>query len=230
MASLGSATRHDGRPGAQPGAGADVTISRRMVPAIHREACTGHTGMTARAGYPRPYACDRYGRDPFMTGNGRQDNPDAAAVPDLHPGQAPGLHGRLCHNRGSTGRARREHPGPGPRSSPGSRPGRPRTRRPRATPGREEHQPGIIRRPCRRPRQMTRAGQVTAEAAAAIQVAGAQQAGCSERPRHHSSITLSDAEGRGERARCRRSGRLRGEIGEAGGLHRLVDLACGCSA
>ena len=151
---------------------------------------------------------DRYGRDPFMTGSDRQDNPGAAAVLDLHPGQAPGLHGRLCHNRGSTGRARREHPGPGPRSSPGSRPGRPRTRRPRANPwpGRaqaRDHPAGLSATPAD-----DQAGHVTAEAVAAIQVAGVQQAGCSERPRHHSSVTLSDTGGLRTRAVAPNGARL----------------------
>jgi len=44
---------------------------------------------------------DGYGRDPFMIGHGRQDNPDAAGILDLHLGQTPGLRGWLTHNRGS---------------------------------------------------------------------------------------------------------------------------------
>lgn len=42
------------------------------------------------------------------------------------------------------------------------------------------------------------------------------------------AVALSDTGGQGERAEP--PARLRGETGEAGGLHRLVDLACGCSA
>jgi len=96
------------------------------------------------------------------------------------------------------GRARREHPGPGSRSSPNSRPGRPRARRPRATPGRGRTPAGIVRR-AELPAD-GQAGQVTVKAAATVQVTGAQQAGCSERPRHHSGITSSDA-GRLKRTR-----------------------------
>ena len=52
------------------------------------------------------------------------------------------------------------------------------------------------------------AQQVTVEAAAAVQVAGgAAGSGCSERPRHHSSITLSDTGGLARTAHSRRSGR-----------------------
>jgi len=101
---------------------------------------------------------DGYGRDPFMIGNGRQDNPEAAGVLDLHLGQTPGLRGWLSHNRGS---------GSG-------QPGVPGVNTPdldsdhHQTPGRagrvpgdleqplaeEEHQPGIVpagRTPGRRP-------------------------------------------------------------------------------
>jgi hypothetical protein len=102
MASLGSVTRYDGRPGAQPGAGADVTILRRMVPAIDRDACTGARWDNRMGRLSAPLRTrDGYGRDPFMIGNGRQDNPDAAGVLDLHLGQTPGLRGWLSHNRGS---------------------------------------------------------------------------------------------------------------------------------
>ena len=81
------------------------------------------------------------------------------------------------------GHARREHRGPGSRSSPRTRAGRPRARRPRAPLAGEEHQPGIIRRA-----ELPADGQaqlITVEAAAAVQ--GAAGSGCSERPRHHSN-------------------------------------------
>jgi hypothetical protein len=45
------------------------------------------------------------------------------------------------------GRARREYPGPGSRSSPSARAGRPRARRPRAALDRGRTPPGIVRRP-----------------------------------------------------------------------------------
>jgi hypothetical protein len=40
-----------------------------------------------------------YDRDPFMIGNGGQDDPDAAGILDLRLGQTPGLRGWLSHNR-----------------------------------------------------------------------------------------------------------------------------------
>jgi hypothetical protein len=106
-----------------------------------------------------------------------QDDPDAVGVLDLHLGQAPGLRYWLPHNRDSG----RGQPGvlgvniadldPDHHRAPG-RAGR--------LPGdleqslaEEEHQPGIVRRPeLPVDRQ---AQQVTVEAAAAVQVARAQQ-------------------------------------------------------
>lgn len=113
-----------------------------------------------------------------MTGrNLDQDDPDAVGVLDLHLGQAPGLRYWLPHNRDS-GRGQPDVLGvniadldPDHHRAPG-RAGR--------LPGdleqslaEEEHQPGIVRRPeLPVDRQ---AQQVTVEAAAAVQVAGAQQ-------------------------------------------------------
>ena len=113
-----------------------------------------------------------------MTGrNLDQDDPDAVGVLDLHLGQAPGLRFWLPHNRDSG----RGQPGvlgvniadldPDQHRAAG-RAGR--------LPGdleqsltEEEHQPGIVRR-AELPVD-GQAQQVTVEAAAAVQVAGAQQ-------------------------------------------------------
>jgi hypothetical protein len=110
-------------------------------------------------------------------GNLDQDDPDAVGILDPHLGQAPGLRDRLPHDRDSG----RGQPGvlgvniadldPDDHRAPG-RPGR--------APGdleqplaEEEHQPGIVRR-AELPVD-GQAQQVTVEAAAAVQVAGAQQ-------------------------------------------------------
>jgi hypothetical protein len=106
-----------------------------------------------------------------------QDDPDAVGVLDPHLDQAPGLRSRLPDNRDSS----RSQPGmlgvdipdldPDQHRAPG-RAGR--------VPGdleqplaEEEHQSGIIRR-AELP-AYAQAEQVTVEAAAAVQVAGAQQ-------------------------------------------------------
>jgi hypothetical protein len=110
------------------------------------------------------------------------------------------------------GRARRECRGPGSRSSPTVRAGRLRARRPQAAPARGRtpawDRP-VARTPGRRP---SRAGHGRS-AGCGPGRRGAAGSGCSERPRHHSTITLSDIGGRGERARSRRSGRFgRGDV------------------
>jgi len=104
-----------------------------------------------------------------------QDDPDAVGVLDPHLGQAPGLRSRLPHNRDS-GRGQPgvlgvnipdldpdHHRAPGP---PGAVPGD--LEQPLAE---EEHQPGIVRRA--KLAVDGQAEQVTVEAAAAVQVAGA---------------------------------------------------------
>ena len=92
------------------------------------------------------------------------------------------------------GHARRERPGPGSRSSPSARAGRLRARRPRAAPGRGRTPPRDLtvgrtlgRRPG--PAGHGRSGGYGSDRW------GAAGSGCSERPRHYSSITLSDAGG-----------------------------------
>jgi len=117
---------------------------------------------------------DGHGHDPFMIGNGRPDNPDAAGVLGLHFGQAPGLRGWLSRNRGSGG----GQPGVPGLSTPDLDPDH------HQTPGRAgrapgdleqplaeaEHQPEIVRR-AELPAD-GQAQQVTVEAAAAVQVTG----------------------------------------------------------
>ncbi len=49
---------------------------------------------------------DGDGRDPFMIGNGRQDNPDAAGVLDLHLGQTPAFRGWLTTTGGPAAASR----------------------------------------------------------------------------------------------------------------------------
>jgi hypothetical protein len=78
-----------------------------MVPAIHRDACTRARWDNRMGRLSAPLRTrDGYGRDPFMIGNGRQNNPDAAGVLDLHLGQPPGLYGWLSHNRGPAAASR----------------------------------------------------------------------------------------------------------------------------
>ena len=98
--------------------------------------------------------------------------------------------------------ARRGHPVPGSRSSPSARTGRLSARRPRATPGRgrrpsRDRPEG--RTPGRRPGPGCR-GRSGGCGPGRLAAAGS---GCSESPRHYSSITLSDAGTRGERAQSR---------------------------
>ena len=98
-----------------------------------------------------------------------------------------------------TGRARRECRGPGSRSSPTVRAGRPRARRPRVAPARGRtpaRDRPVARTPGRRP---SRAGHGRSAGCGPGRW-GAAGSGCSERPRHHSTITLSDI-GAGENAR-----------------------------
>jgi hypothetical protein len=89
------------------------------------------------------------------------------------------------------GRARREHRGPGSRSSPRTRAGRPRARRPRAAPGRgrtpaRDHPAGRTPGIWPGPAGHGRSG------GCGPGRWGAAGSGCSERPCHHSNITLSD--------------------------------------
>src|SRR5437762_9532029 len=57
VASLGSVTCYDGRPSARPGAGAEVTILRRMVPAMHWGPASGtlDSVTASRQLAPPPY-------------------------------------------------------------------------------------------------------------------------------------------------------------------------------
>jgi len=110
-------------------------------------------------------------------GNLDQDDPDAVRVLYPHLDQAPGLRGRLPHDQD----AGRGQPGvlgvniadldPDHHRGPGSAGRAPRDlEQPLAE---EEHQPGIVRR-AELPVD-GQAEQVTVEAAAAVQVAGAQE-------------------------------------------------------
>jgi len=142
-----------------------------------------------------------------VSGNLDQDDPDAVGVLDVHLGQAPRLGCGLPYDR-DPGRGQ---PGvlgvhiadldPDHHRAPG---------RPGGVPGdleeplaEEEHQPGIVRR-AELPVD-GQAEQVTVEAAAAVQVAGAQQDPAAQNV--HATIPASrwgtrEAE---ENARCRRS-------------------------
>ena len=104
------------------------------------------------------------------------------------------------------GRARRECRGPGSRSSPTARAGRPRARRPQVAPARGRT-PARDRPVARTPgRWPGRAGHGRSAGCGPGRWA-APGSGCSARPRHHSTITLSDTGSRGERAQCRRYAR-----------------------
>ena len=148
-----------------------------VVPAVTPIA--GHDGEGDRL-EPRP---GRSGcrRGPRSTSRSSPRAPQRApSQPELWPRPA--------------GRARREHPGPGSRSSPSARAGGARARRPRATPGRGRT-PARDRPAGRTPgRWPGRAGHGRSGGCGPGRW-GAAGSGCSERPCHHSSITLSDPGG-----------------------------------
>jgi hypothetical protein len=117
--------------------------------------------------------------------------------------------GRGCDMATSAGLIRRRsatvteywHP-TGSRSSPNCRAGRPRARRPRVAPARGRT-PARDRPAARTPgRRPGRAGHGRSGGCGQVR-RGAAGSGCSERPRHYSSITLSDTGSRGECAQCR---------------------------
>jgi hypothetical protein len=146
----------------------------------------GHAGRRSRV------TADR------VTGrNLGQDDPDAVGVLDVHLDQAPGFRSWLPHNRdsvrGQPGMLAMNiadldpdhHRGPGPAACPAT------SSCPWSGKNTSPGSSGRAELPANRQAQ-----QVTVEAAAAVQVAeGAAGSGCSERPRHHSSITLSDTGG-----------------------------------
>ena len=98
------------------------------------------------------------------------------------------------------GHARREHPGPGSRSPPSARAARPRARRPRAALGRGRT-PAPDRPAGRTPGRWPGPAGHGRSGGCGPGRGGAARSGCSERPRNHSSITLSDAGGNKENAR-----------------------------
>jgi hypothetical protein len=92
------------------------------------------------------------------------------------------------------GHSRRGHPVPGSRSSPSARQDRPRARRPQGIPGRGRTPPRDHlgdRTPGRRPGP----GRRGRSEGCGPGRRGAGGSGCSKRPHHHSSITMSDAGG-----------------------------------
>jgi hypothetical protein len=88
----------------------------------------------------------------------------------------------------------------------------------------EEHQPGIVRRPELPGIRPGRAGHGRSGDCGPGR-RGAPGSGCSERQRHHSSITLSDTGSRGERAQCRRYGAIAGRQAGRRNSTRVVDLS-----
>jgi len=117
----------------------------------------------------------------------RSTSRSSPRVPQLAPSE-PELRPRPA------GRAQREHRVPGSRSSTSARAGRPRARRPRATPGRGRTPPRD--RPAgRTPGRWPGPAGHGRSGGCGPGRWGAGGSGCLERPRHYSSTTLSDPGG-----------------------------------
>ena len=150
---------------------------RFAVPAITPIA--GHGGEGDRQ-EPRP------GRSGCRQGP-RSTSRSSPRTPPLAPARS-GLRPRPA------GHAQREHRGPGSRSSPSARADRPRARRPRAIPGRGRT-PGRDHPAARTPGRWPGRADHCRSGGCGPGRWGAAGSGCSERPRHYSSITLSYQKG-----------------------------------